>query len=158
MHFLPVPVSKLFSILFADDTNLFLSHKDCNEAIRIMNNELQKIVEWLHANKLSLNVEKTHYIIFSSNSRKHGQHKERLYINRELVDMVEFTKFLIIDCKMNWFKHIQHIKVKISKGIGVLCKARKVFKEQTLLTLYQSLIYPHLSYCVSQNTCITIST
>ena len=55
----------LFTLLFADDTNVFTSGKDVRQFIAIMNNELTKIVEWLNVNKLSLNVKKTHYMIFS---------------------------------------------------------------------------------------------
>ena len=35
------------------------------QLIAIMKNELTKIVEWVNVNKLSLNVQKTHYVIFS---------------------------------------------------------------------------------------------
>ena len=55
---------------------------------------------------------------------------------------------MFLDHKLTWFNHIQFIKNKISKGIGILCKARKIFTVPTLETLYYSLIYPYLSYCV----------
>ena len=51
----------LFPILFADDTNVFLSGNNADELIKIMNIELIKIVDWLDCNKLSLNVSKIHY-------------------------------------------------------------------------------------------------
>ena len=51
-------------ILFADDTNLFLSHKNLVTLKETMNRELSKIASWLSANKLSLNIKKTHFIIF----------------------------------------------------------------------------------------------
>ena len=59
-------VSKLlFIILFADDTNLFLNGKSVLNIIQKMNTELEKIVHWLTVNQLSLNINKTSYIIFS---------------------------------------------------------------------------------------------
>ena len=50
-----------------------------------------------------------------------------LYINNEIITNVKSTKFLgaMIDCKMSGAEHIHCIKSKISKGIGILCKARK---------------------------------
>ena len=61
-----VNVSKiLFFLLFADDTNVFLSGKNINKMIDSLNIELIKLVEWLHANKLSLNIDKTHFIVFT---------------------------------------------------------------------------------------------
>ena len=56
--------TKLFSLLFADDSNLFISGNDINEMINTMNNEMIKIMKWLHVNRLSLNLKKTHFIIF----------------------------------------------------------------------------------------------
>ena len=48
----------LFTILFADDTNVFTIGKYVRELIAIMNNELTNIVECLNVNKLALNVKK----------------------------------------------------------------------------------------------------
>ena len=46
----------LFLLLFADDSNLFLSGKCPERLIEQMNNEMKKIIDWLNINKLSLNV------------------------------------------------------------------------------------------------------
>ena len=45
-------------ILFADDTNLFFSHKNLDCVHETMNCELRKISTWLSPNKLSLNIKK----------------------------------------------------------------------------------------------------
>ena len=60
----------LFPILFADDTNVFVSGRDINHMMNTMNIELKKIWSWLNTNKLSLNINKTHYVIFKSKSKK----------------------------------------------------------------------------------------
>jgi hypothetical protein len=49
---------------FADDTNLLFSHKDPQQIRKIMNSELKLLYEWLCANRLFLNVDKTEFIIF----------------------------------------------------------------------------------------------
>ena len=54
----------LYLILFADDTNVFMHHKDLNSLQNICNIELEKLSQWFKANKLSLNVNKTNYVIF----------------------------------------------------------------------------------------------
>ena len=56
--------SKLSFLMFADDTNLFHSHKNLAMLSQIANQELGKVANWLGANKLSLNVNKMQYIIF----------------------------------------------------------------------------------------------
>ena len=54
----------LFTLLFADDTNVFTIGIYV-QLIAIMNNKLTKIVEWFNVNQLSFNVIKTHYMIFN---------------------------------------------------------------------------------------------
>ena len=49
---------KIFSLLFADDSNMFLNGKDPNQLIETMNYEMKKVISWLKANKLSLNLKK----------------------------------------------------------------------------------------------------
>ena len=56
--------SVLSSILFADDTTLFCSSKNLQELTAIVNNELGNIMQWLNANKLSLNIDKTNFMLF----------------------------------------------------------------------------------------------
>ena len=57
-------------ILFADDTNLFYSHKNVDTLCNTMNQELRKITSWLSCNKLSLNVKKTHFVVFKTKRKK----------------------------------------------------------------------------------------
>ena len=61
----------LFLILFADDTNVFMSHKDPNCLLDMLNLEMDKLSIWFKANKLSLNLNKTN--LWSSNQDKNVQ-------------------------------------------------------------------------------------
>ena len=56
--------NKLEFFLFADDTNLLYANRNLRSLETIMNDELLKIVDWLTANKLSLNVKKINYKFF----------------------------------------------------------------------------------------------
>ena len=51
--------------MFADDTELFCSHKNSQTLQAIVNNELHELLKWFSSNKLSLNVNKTKYTILS---------------------------------------------------------------------------------------------
>ena len=55
---------KLNFILFADDTNVFVDGKSHSEVSTVLNNELKNVTVWFKVNKLSLNVDKTNYMIF----------------------------------------------------------------------------------------------
>ena len=50
-------------ILFPDDTYLFMSHKDPVYLAASLNSELNKLSAWFKANKLSLNLKKTNFVI-----------------------------------------------------------------------------------------------
>ena len=54
---------RLFTILFADDTTILIEGTQANSRITSLNSELAKLTDWLKANKLSINVFKTHYMV-----------------------------------------------------------------------------------------------
>ena len=55
--------SKCQPIVYADDSSLFFNGPDVELLIEMVNSELQKVLEWLKTNKLSLNISKTKYMI-----------------------------------------------------------------------------------------------
>ena len=54
--------------MFADNTNLFYSHKNIRQLFTKVNEELEKIGDWFKANKLSLNNTRTKYMLFHKKS------------------------------------------------------------------------------------------
>ena len=58
------------SILFADDTTIYLSSNNISYLYTTMNGELLKHTDWFRANKLSLNISKTNYILFTCQNRQ----------------------------------------------------------------------------------------
>jgi len=66
-----VQSSKLWkSILFADDTNFFFSPRSIKELQIVINEELDKLTNWFRLNKLSLNANKTKFILFGVKSKR----------------------------------------------------------------------------------------
>ena len=82
-----------FSCFFADDSNIFLSGKNPDILISEMNSEIVRSTDWLAANNLSMNISKTHYMIFSS-KRKTSVINSDVTINGTCVSRVYKTKFL----------------------------------------------------------------
>ena len=108
---------------------------------------LKKIREWLCCNKLSLNVLKTHYMIFAP--RNKIVFDVKIQINCVSIQRVYCSKFLgvIIDPKLSWKNHIDYTCNKLSKCVGILCKARKKLPQPSLINLYYSFAYPYMIYC-----------
>ena len=61
---------KLFTILFADGTTILIEDTQVNSLISALHSELAKLTDWLKANKLSINVSKTHYMVFHRSRQK----------------------------------------------------------------------------------------
>ena len=135
------------SIMFADDTNMFFTGKNLQTMTTVINEELTKVQEWLYCNKLSLNVLKTHYMIFTS--RNKCMNDVDIRINNVKVERVYATKFLgvQIDAQLTWKKHIEYTCKKLCKCVGILAKARKKLHKSSLLTLYYSFAFPYFIYC-----------
>ena len=61
---------ELHIILFADDTNVFFSHKNLNSLIKTVNFELIKITSWFQVNRLSINIKKTKNMLFKPRQKR----------------------------------------------------------------------------------------
>ena len=111
-------------VLFADDTNIFASGTNIDELCKNINSELEKLNEWFITNKLSLNVSKTSYMLFSNRSDCNFDYN--IYINTFKIDRVFSCKFLgvVIDSKLNWKEHISRVITKLLKCNGILYKAK----------------------------------
>jgi len=83
----------LHNVLFADDTNLFMSHKSPDELEETINKELRNVDIWIRCNKLFLNINKTNYIVFHSNKNQMDNKHVCLKINEQIIERVT-TKFL----------------------------------------------------------------
>ena len=138
----------LYTILYADVTCVLLNGKDYLSLIASLSSELDKLSIWLCANKLSLNVHKTYFMFF---------HRAKIKIVNPIVTMnncflkkTDSLKYLgvIIDHRLNWSQHINHVKIKVSKGIGIMYRARSYLTKSSLRKLYFSYIYPYLIYCI----------
>ena len=143
-------VSHLCTILYADDTSVLVNDKNLDKLLEILNDELKKLSTWLKANKLSLNVNKTNYILFHRARIKLPDAFLNVYMSNSTLTQVECCKYLgvILDSKMSWVQHITYVKNKVSKGIGIMYQARKYLNKKSLVGLYNSYIYPYLIYCV----------
>ena len=139
--------------MYADDTNISFSGPNLNDLQQRMNVQLNKLNCWLRANKLSLNVAKTEFMIIGSRQRLLTQNNDdiHVYIDDKEINRVKHTKSLglIIDGTLSWSEHINDLSKKISSGIGALKRIRQFIGHDTALKIYKVLIEPHFNYCNS---------
>ena len=144
---------KLKFFLFADDTNILYADKNLRSLELIVNQELCKLHDWLTANKLTLNIKKSNFVIFSPAQRKYTyQPKIMIFDNEQnknaALECKEFIKYLgiLIDSHLTWKHHVDHIVIKISRTIGLISKLRHFVPKHTLINIYRSLVAPYLTY------------
>ena len=62
--------TKLDFHLFANDSNLFYAGKSLTQIESVINAKLTHVETWLSANKLSLNITKSNFVIFHPTQKK----------------------------------------------------------------------------------------
>ena len=136
--------------MFADDTNLFYSNKDIKSLYEFVNRELININTWFQTNKLSLNVDKTKYVLFHKPRQRNKipLNLPSLKIDQTEIKREQSLKFLgvLVDENLNWKNHIDLLLSKISKSIGVLYKASKLLNFRCLKSIYFALIHSYINY------------
>ena len=136
-------------VLFADDTNIFARDKDPIALFTKVNQGLQGLSTWFRCNRLTLNLKKTEYVFFGG---PRGASSEGLVlaVGGEEIKRAEGARFLgvWVDERLRWSEQVGKVKRKISQLLGVLGRARTALDGGSLLTLYNSLVLPHLQYCL----------
>ena len=167
--------SHFFTLLFADDTTLFMADEDLVTLTAKINTEFQKVAEYFRANKMALHPLKTQFLLYGPNIPPEGI---KIFLNnnntnglqdKELISpivqvnensKVPAAKFLGVyfDQKLNFKTHIEKIKSKIAKSLFALRQVKNLLSDPALLSLYFSTIHCHLVYgiqiwgCANQTT------
>ena len=135
--------------LFVDNTSLFSTVYNINEATNTLNNDLNKITEWAHQWKMSFNPDiskQAHELVFSR-KRSLVSHTS-LTFNNIPVAQTSSQKHLgmHLDKKLNFEEHLSKVETKVNKSVGIICKLQNVLPQSALLTVYKSFIRPLLDY------------
>ncbi len=116
----------------------------------MLNKDLELLFEWLCANRLSLNVAKTEFIVFRPPKRSLTQ---RIVLRLNGTNIFESPKIkyvgVILDPFLSWKHHINELTKALNRTIGMIYKIRQNCTKSVLLSLYFSLFHSHLSYGLS---------
>ena len=109
---------------------------------------MDKVLTWLNVNKLTINLDKTSYMIVIN---KKINYNFNINFGNKLISRCTQANYLgvIIDEKLTWKYHTQTIKRKLASGCWALYKLRPFVNQSTLRKVYFSLIYYVLQYCIS---------
>ena len=105
---------------------MFITGKDIDVLCHQLNEDLRNVQEWLQCSKLFLNVFRTHYMVFTPRKRV----IDEIYVKK--IRMFKYSVFMLfsflwvqIESQLTWKIHIEYTCKKLSKCVGMLCKARK---------------------------------
>ena len=139
IHLLP-----LFSnvILFTDNMTIFNSHKSQKFLKYSLEHDLNLMIDWFKANKLSLNLSKMIGIKFWDNNTNMSINVDNINIQ-----MTECTKFLgiYIDYKLAWHMHVNHLLDTLNTNRHMLCLGKNLLDTTCMKNIY----YGHILYGIS---------
>ena len=145
---LPSALDKLVPVMFADDTNLVLRGKHLPEVVATLNCELENLNDFFKANKLKLNADKTKLVCFRKKGHPFEKEDLSVVLDGIKLDCEKNTTFLgiTLDEHLTWQDHCDKVANKMARNTGVLNRIKKLVPTTSLLTIYNSLIFSHLSY------------
>ena len=120
--------------MFADDTNVYATAHDLN----ILNKDMTNVVNWMSANKLTVNFEKKNIVVFNKNEK---QNSNKLTIGQKTIESKDTAKYLgiHIDKQLNFRKHIKMVKQKLQQITSSLFQLKRFFQTENYGKTLQSL-------------------
>ncbi len=145
---LPGIFTKLNSILFADDSTFFLHGKDPNSLIQTANAERNIFRDWSLSNRLTINLNKTYYMIFTN---KTTLSLPPLLFHNNVIHKTNQNKFLGVtfDATMTFKFNITDLCLKLSRIVSLLHTIKDLMPIYVLNILYYAHVLPHLMYCTN---------
>ena len=143
-------------IVYADDTTVLISGKNLTEAKEHCNDILTRFYNYFTLNKLSINASKTKFMIYKpllrgKNRKKlHDSSNKKVVMNGIPLEQVQSIKFLgvIMNDRLTWNNHHQHIYRKVCKSLGIIYKCLGVLNEKECINMYKAFIQPYFQYAI----------
>ena len=128
--------------VFADDTGIFCQGKDIIALINTARDILTKIDEWFSSNKLTLNVDKTCFIIFKSNRWRNANIPDRINFKDKSINRVSCIKYLglYLDELLNWNNHVNEVCNALKRFFRTFYNIRSYLNLKQARTIYYAMI------------------
>ena len=145
---LPACLQNTTVTLFADDTALYCSSQSAHELQTLLNEDLNRLAQWLHQHKLTLNISKSKFMLIGGSKKLKSLSKVTLNIKNKELDMVSSYKYLgvVINETLTWDNHVEYIRSKINKKLGLLKLIKSYLPLSARITFFNSFILPLFDY------------
>ena len=142
-------LEKCTANMYADDTSVICSAEGLTELCNDLKTEVSNIAEWLRLNKLSLNTDKTEYMVVGHKRQTNSISEPiEIKINEEPIKRVQTVKYLgtMVDENLTWNEQYKKLKGKIKSAVSSLQKLRNILPQSKLDQVYRALLESHLRY------------
>jgi hypothetical protein len=135
-------------MLYADDTVLYYSSEMVSDVETKLNEELENITVWFNDNFLTLNAEKSKFVLIGSSRKLKFCDGIKVTVQGHQINQSETAKYLGITINENltWTEHVKIMSAKINQHIGILKRLRLILSKEELITVYNSIILPLFDY------------
>ena len=145
---LPQCLNHCKSILYADDTLLYYSARTMTDLESKINTDLESLSDWLNNNLLTLNNNKTKFMIFSNKKQSQSHPDVTITVQSKKIEREGSIQYLGITLSedFSWHEHIDNLIKKINQRIGVSRRIKHCLDLGTRCVLYTALILPLFDY------------
>jgi hypothetical protein len=147
---LPLVVKHCICILFADDTQLFITGKpnQLNNLLRKLESDLSRIIAWMNTNGMKLNINKTQFIVLENgnNLAKIGQVQLKIdgvtILSQETIKSLGLT----VDLKLSWNSHINKLSRSFHLSARSLYPLRSLLTDSQFIQLFRACVICRCNY------------
>jgi Reverse transcriptase (RNA-dependent DNA polymerase) len=155
-------LNKCKALMFADDLAIIVSHKNFLEAQKILQTNINHLINWAHDYGLLINNKKTKVMhIYNNYMRKDERiniiihsntclHKFRNDCKCETIEQVYIHTYLgvIIDQDFKFNHHITKVINRIKQSIPAFYNLKTIVDQKTIRNIYFSIVHPFILYSI----------
>ena len=135
--------------LFADDTNIFIEHSNMESLKQNAKEIIEYLNSWFKTNKLTLNANKTNFIIFTSeNKRTNIDIPDTLQVENLIINRITHTKYLglIIDERLSWKEHVNQLCTRLKSLFPIFYDIRNFIHLKHAQIIYHAMVLSRINY------------
>ena len=137
--------------LFADDTALWTASNTVTNLSSRLQQSIDAFESWCKSWKLKLQPTKTELIHFSIHPNKNYPHPVEVTVGNAIIKPLDSTRYLgvIIDKKLDWRRHLDHIETRLAPRIGLLRYLSRTAYEpnnKTMINIFKAIVRTVITY------------
>ena len=135
--------------MYADDSSVTCSAEDIDQLCNDLRAKVDNVAEWLRQNKLSLDADKTEYMVVGHKRQTNCIHGPvEVKINEGPIKQVKKVRYLgvTVDENLTWNEQYKNLKGKIKTALPSLLKLKNILPQTKLDQVYKALLESHLRY------------